>query len=83
MSIFSSLYVAMSGIRSNEVGMGIIGDNIANMNTIGFKGSRGVFSDILNTTIMGEPGLSEREAGRKVGDAGNTRAAPRQVSKYG
>lgn len=58
MSIFSSLYVAMSGIRSNEVGMSIIGDNIANMNTIGFKGSRGVFSDILNTTIMGEPGVS-------------------------
>lgn len=59
MSIFSSLYVGMSGLRVNEAGIAIIGDNIANMNTIGFKASRGVFADILNTTIMGEPGLSE------------------------
>lgn len=56
MSIFSSLYTGMSGMRVNETGIAVTGDNIANMNTIGFKASRPVFADILNATVMGSPG---------------------------
>lgn len=59
MSIFSSMYIGMSGMKVNEHAIGIVGDNIANMNTIGFKASRGQFEDLLNQTILGSAGASQ------------------------
>ena len=58
MSIFSSLFTGVSGMRSNERGFGVIGDNIANMNTVGFKGSRAIFADVLNQTVLGSAGVT-------------------------
>ena len=58
MSIFSSLYVGMSGMRVNETAFQSVGNNIANMNTVGFKGSRAIFADVLNKTIIGTAGVS-------------------------
>ena len=58
MSIFSSLFTGVSGMRSNERGFGVIGDNIANMNTVGFKGSRAIFADVLNQTVLGAAGVT-------------------------
>lgn len=59
MSIFSSMYIGMTGMKVNEHAIGIIGDNIANMNTVGFKASRGQFEDLLNQTILGSAGASQ------------------------
>lgn len=59
MSIFSSMYIGMSGMKTNEHSIGIVGDNIANMNTVGFKSSRGQFEDLLNQTILGSAGASQ------------------------
>lgn len=66
MSIFSSLYIGMSGMRVNETGFQAVGDNIANMNTVGFKGSRAVFADVLNRTVLGTAGVSEMGQGAAV-----------------
>ncbi|MEZ4265421.1 MAG: flagellar hook protein FlgE [Myxococcota bacterium] len=66
MSIFSSLYIGMTGLRVNEQGLTVVGDNIANMNTVGFKASRASFSDVLNQTIIGSGGFSQQGQGSAV-----------------
>lgn len=47
MGIFSALFSGVNGINSNGNVISVIGDNIANVNTIGFKASRATFEDIL------------------------------------
>lgn len=46
-----SLYSGVSGLRNHQIRMDIIGNNIANVNTIGFKSSRVIFQDIYSQTI--------------------------------
>jgi len=53
MSIMTSLYSGWSGLRSNSTELAVIGDNIANVNTIGFKGSRAAFQDALAQSMLG------------------------------
>ncbi|HWR89615.1 MAG TPA: flagellar hook protein FlgE [Dissulfurispiraceae bacterium] len=53
MGIMSSLCTSVSGLGANGMLLSIIGDNIANANTTGFKGSRGSFGDILSQTLGG------------------------------
>jgi flagellar hook protein FlgE len=65
MSIQSSLYSGISGLSTNGNAMSVIGNNIANTNTIGFKSSRPVFSDLLSSAISGSGGDSQ--IGRGVG----------------
>ena len=43
-----SLYSGVSGLKSHQIRMDVIGNNISNINTVGFKGSRAVFSDTLS-----------------------------------
>ena len=40
MSLFSTLYIGVSGMASNGAGIEVAGDNIANVNTVGFKRTR-------------------------------------------
>jgi flagellar hook protein FlgE len=65
MSIQSSLYSGISGLSTNGNAMSVIGNNIANTNTIGFKASRTIFSDLLSSSISGSGG--ESQVGRGVG----------------
>ena len=51
MSLISSLFTGVTGLTANSQAMGIIGDNISNVNTVGFKGSKAVFSDIFSTIL--------------------------------
>lgn len=46
-----SLYSGVSGIRSHQTRMDVIGNNIANVNTTGFKASRVTFTDVFNQTL--------------------------------
>lgn len=52
MALFSTLFTGFSGIRNHQSMMDVIGNNIANVNTIGFKSSRITFSDALNQFIQ-------------------------------
>lgn len=49
--MLTSLYSAVSGMSANGLSLSVIGDNIANMNTVGFKGSRVSFGDILSQSL--------------------------------
>jgi len=49
MSVTSALFTGVSGLLNNAEGMNVIGNNIANVNTVGFKGSRALFADMLST----------------------------------
>ena len=43
----------MSGLKSHQTRMDVIGNNIANVNTTGFKSSRVTFADQLSQTLSG------------------------------
>ncbi len=45
-----SLYSGVSGLRVHQTRMDVIGNNIANVNTVGFKSSSVTFSDVLYQT---------------------------------
>ncbi len=47
MSMFSSV----SGLKAHQTRMDVIGNNIANVNTVGFKGSRTTFQEIFSQTM--------------------------------
>ena len=63
MTIFTSLVSGVSGLNTNGNALSIIGDNIANMNTTGFKTSQPVFDDILSQSLVG----ATSSAGNQIG----------------
>ncbi len=65
MGITSALYSGVSGLNTNSQAMSVIGNNLANTNTLGFKGARTVFSDLLSSNVSGSGGKSQ--VGRGVG----------------
>lgn len=46
-----SLFSAVSGLKSHQTAMDVVGNNIANVNTTGYKSSRTVFQDIFSQTV--------------------------------
>ena len=54
-----SLYSGISGLKVHQTAMDVIGNNISNVNTIGFKSSKVNFSDILYQTSQSATGASE------------------------
>ena len=65
MGILSSLYSGVSGLAANGNAMSVIGNNIANGNTIGFKSGRTIFSDLLSSSISASGGTAQ--VGRGAG----------------
>lgn len=51
MSITSAMFTGVSGLLANAEGINVIGNNLANVNTIGFKSGRMLFSDLLSANI--------------------------------
>ncbi len=51
--MLKSLYSGVSGIQTHQLKMDVIGNNIANVNTIGYKRGDVVFQELLNQTISG------------------------------
>ena len=48
-----SLYAAILGLRNHQTRMDVIGNNIANVNTIGYKSSRVTFEESLSQMLSG------------------------------
>lgn len=48
-----SLFSGVSGLRNHQVRMDVIGNNIANVNTVGYKRSRVTFQDMLSQNVRG------------------------------
>ncbi|MBF0319785.1 MAG: flagellar hook protein FlgE [Nitrospirae bacterium] len=60
--MITSLWTAISGMNTNSSSLGVVGDNIANMNTTAFKGSRANFGDVLSQQLS--TGTSSGQIGR-------------------
>jgi flagellar hook protein FlgE len=48
-----SMYSGVSGLKNMQTAIDVIGNNIANVNTVGFKANSTNFQDILSQTIQG------------------------------
>jgi len=51
MSFIRALFSGVSGLRGHQTMMDVIGNNIANINTIGFKAGRATFTETFNQTL--------------------------------
>jgi flagellar hook protein FlgE len=67
MGVLSSLYTGVSGLAAQGEALGVIGDNIANANTVGFKASRAEFQDIVSKSLKGILGGNQIGRGVKIG----------------
>ncbi|MDY0331383.1 MAG: flagellar basal-body rod protein FlgG [Thiomonas sp.] len=56
-----SLYVAKTGLEAEQTRMDVIANNLANVNTSGFKGSRAVFQDLLYQNLT-QPGAQSSQS---------------------
>jgi flagellar hook protein FlgE len=68
MSLMTALYSGASGLDANSVELSVVGDNIANANTIGFKGARAAFADAMAQNLIGSTpaGAGQRGLGVKL-----------------
>lgn len=48
-----SLYAGISGLKNHQTRMDVVGNNISNVNTVGFKAGRATFQDSLSQQISG------------------------------
>ncbi|MEM1029383.1 MAG: flagellar hook protein FlgE [Myxococcota bacterium] len=60
MSVNKSMNTGISGLKAQEQALGVVSDNIANVNTVGFKASRALFEDVLGSTSNTEAGSGAR-----------------------
>ena len=61
--MISSLFSGLSGVRSCQTQLEVIGNNISNTNTIGFKAGRVTFNDIFNQTLNSGKTSSNKSGG--------------------
>src|SRR3990172_6308668 len=64
--MLTSLFTAVSGLDANGTSLSVIGDNIANMNTIGYKASDISLGDILSQSMTSGSGTSQIGRGVQV-----------------
>lgn len=64
MTLRNALNTGVSGLITEGRALGVVGDNVANLNTVGFKQSRAIFEDVLGGAVGGgdAPGFGVRMA---------------------
>ena len=68
MGILTSMFTAVTGLSSYGNAMGVIGNNIANVGTAGFKSSRATFSELVATSLAGGSGSDQIGLGVYLND---------------
>ncbi|MBF0544195.1 MAG: flagellar hook-basal body complex protein [Candidatus Riflebacteria bacterium] len=68
-TMMRSLFTGVSGLQQEQTRMDVLSNNIANVNTIGFKKGRAEFQDLMSQTL--------RDSTQSVGNVGGTN--PQQV----
>ena len=58
-----SMFAGVSGLKAHQVRMDIIGNNIANVNSAGYKSSRATFQDMLSQTLRAATAPTEAKGG--------------------
>ena len=67
MSVSSAMYAAITGLEAMGTAMSVISNNIANVNTIGFKGARSSFQDLLSQNSYSASGSAQIGRGVVLG----------------
>ena len=65
-----SMYSAVSGLRSHQIMMDVVGNNIANVNTQGYKRNQVIFQDVLSQVISGASAPTPTVGGRNPAQVG-------------
>ena len=58
-----SLFSGVAGLRNHQSAMDVIGANISNVNTTGYKAGRSTFSDVISQTMQGASGATDTRGG--------------------
>ena len=66
MSVGSAFYTGLSGLDTSGMAMGVMGDNLANIGTTGYKSSSIFFGDVLGLSLTGVSGGNRVGAGAKT-----------------
>jgi flagellar hook protein FlgE len=67
MSLLTALYTGATGLEANSTELSVVGDNIANANTVGFKAARADFADQMAESLIGMGGNNgQRGLGTRV-----------------
>lgn len=66
MSILNSFGIGVTGLQAAGQSMSVVGDNIANAGTYGFKSSRAEFQDMLSNSLKGIDGGDQVGQGTKL-----------------
>lgn len=83
-----ALYAGVAGLRTHQTKMDVIGNNIANVNTVGFKSSSVIFSDVFYQTTQGSSGPNaESDVGgvnsKQIGLGATVSAISKNISGTG
>lgn len=65
-----SMFSAISGLRAHQTKLDVTGNNIANVNTVGFKGSQTVFEDTLSQVLRNGSAPTGDSAGSNPAQVG-------------
>ncbi|HEU4576678.1 MAG TPA: flagellar hook protein FlgE [Polyangiaceae bacterium] len=66
--VLRAMFSGVSGLRAEGEALGVVGDNIANVNTVGFKAQRAVFQDVLGHSILAGTSSALPGSGVRMGD---------------
>lgn len=83
-----SLYSGVSGLRVHQTKMDVIGNNISNVNTVGFKASKVSFSDIFYQNLQSASGPNATtgatgQNGKQIGLGANLASIRTQMTTHG
>ncbi|MHC1700631.1 MAG: flagellar hook protein FlgE [Humidesulfovibrio sp.] len=66
MSLSSSLYQGITGLQAHGEKISVIGNNLANVSTVGFKGARMHFEDVMSQDVFTSAGVAQLGRGVRV-----------------
>jgi flagellar hook protein FlgE len=65
-----SMFAAVTGLRSHQAFMDVVGNNIANVNTTGYKTSNVLFEDLLSQSLRGAGAPAASQGGTNPAQVG-------------
>ncbi|HBR31050.1 MAG: flagellar hook-basal body complex protein [Eubacteriales bacterium] len=68
--MIKSMYSAVTGLRNHQTMLDVIGNNIANVNTTGFKSSSVLFTDLYYQTLSAESAATATSGGSEINQIG-------------
>lgn len=67
MGLSASMWTGVSGLQAHGEKMSVVGNNIANVNTVGFKGARMHFEDFISQDVNTAAGVGQIGRGVTIG----------------